>query len=177
MLTCRDFYDCPLVDERPCSSRHYCPHADGSAVARCSVGLRRKRPVSAVLCRSAFQNLHPPCCVIEQCTITEKLLTRSYPQHKQTFSVGIYNEQIDTADEFFYPLRKKIKHFFHLHIFLSSVFDFDIINVDSIDVTYTLNVLTLFFLNTGDPKYKERGVLREIVLEIRQCLFDLYAIH
>ena len=49
VLTCRDFYDCPRVDERPFSSRHHCPHANGSAVARCSVGLRRKRPVSAVL--------------------------------------------------------------------------------------------------------------------------------
>ena len=86
--------------------------------------------------------------------------------------MGIYNEQSDIAGEFFYPLRKKNQTFFHLHIFLSSVFDFDLINVDSIDVTYTLNVLTLFFLT-----YKERGVLREIVLEICHCLFDLNAIY
>ena len=99
-------------------------------------------------------------------------MTGSYPRHKQTFSVGIYNEQSDTAGEFIYPLRKKNQTFFHLHIFLSSVYDFDIINVDSIDVTYTLNVLTLFFLNTNDPKYKERCVLRDIVLEICQYLFD-----
>ena len=91
--------------------------------------------------------------------------------------MGIYNEQSDTAGNFSIHSEKKTTTFFHLHIFLSSVFDFDIINVDSIDVTYTLNVFTLFFLNTGDPKYKERGVLREIVLEICQCLFDLNAIH
>ena len=117
VLTCRDFYDCPRVEERPFSTRHHCPHADGSAVARISVGLRRKIPVSAVLCRSAFQNLHPPCCVIEQCTITEKLLTESYPRHKQTFSVGIYNEQSDTAGEFFSPLQKKISNIFFICIY------------------------------------------------------------